>query len=76
MPPKHAGKNDASPALKEQISILARHLGSKGASKGGIARAEKLTPKQRSSIASKAADARWNSKGNIKKNEIPRRTYG
>jgi hypothetical protein len=30
-----------------------------GASKGGIARAESLTPKQRSKIAKKAAKARW-----------------
>jgi hypothetical protein len=31
-----------------------------GASKGGKARAESLTAKQRSKIASKAAKARWN----------------
>jgi hypothetical protein len=30
-----------------------------GAAKGGIARAESLTPKQRSKIARKAAKARW-----------------
>ncbi len=30
-----------------------------GASKGGKARAESLTPKQRSRIAKKAAEARW-----------------
>jgi hypothetical protein len=30
-----------------------------GASKGGKARAESLTPKQRSKIAKKAARARW-----------------
>jgi len=30
-----------------------------GASKGGKARAESLTPKQRSKIAKKAAKARW-----------------
>ena len=30
-----------------------------GASKGGNARAESLTPKQRSKIAKKAAKARW-----------------
>lgn len=37
-------------------------LGRKGGLKGGKARAEKLTPKQRSAIASKAARKRW-SKG-------------
>jgi hypothetical protein len=34
-------------------------LGRKGGLKGGKARAEKLTPKQRSTIAKKAAKARW-----------------
>ncbi len=34
-------------------------LGRKGGLKGGKARAEKLTPKQRSEIAKKAATARW-----------------
>lgn len=34
-------------------------LGRKGGLKGGKARAEKLTPEERSSIAKKAASARW-----------------
>lgn len=34
-------------------------LGRKGGLKGGRARAEKLTPEQRSEIARKAAGARW-----------------
>jgi hypothetical protein len=34
-------------------------LGRKGGLKGGKARAEKLTPEQRSRIAKKAADTRW-----------------
>lgn len=34
-------------------------LGRKGGLKGGPARAKKLTPKQRSEIAKKAARARW-----------------
>jgi len=34
-------------------------LGRKGGLKGGKARAEKLTPEQRSEIARKAARARW-----------------
>ena len=37
----------------------AKALGRKGGLKGGKARAEKLTPKQRSEIAKKAAQARW-----------------
>ena len=36
-------------------------LGRKGGLKGGKARAEKLTPEQRSDIARKAAQARWGS---------------
>lgn len=34
-------------------------LGQLGGSKGGIARAQKLTPEQRREIAQKAALARW-----------------
>jgi hypothetical protein len=34
-------------------------LGRRGGLKGGKARAEKLTPEQRSEIARKAAQARW-----------------
>lgn len=34
-------------------------LGRRGGLKGGRARAEKLTPEQRSEIAKKAASARW-----------------
>ena len=35
-------------------------LGRLGGQKGGKARAAKLTPKQRSEIAKKAAQSRWN----------------
>lgn len=34
-------------------------LGRRGGQKGGKARAEKLTPEQRSEVARKAAQARW-----------------
>jgi hypothetical protein len=37
-------------------------LGHAGGLKGGKARAEKLTPKERSEIAKKAAQTRWNTK--------------
>lgn len=37
----------------------ARLLGSKGGKKGGAARAAQLTPGQRSEIAKRAAQARW-----------------
>jgi len=44
----HEGKNPA-----------AVELGRLGGKKGGRARAEKLTPEERSEIARKAAQARW-----------------
>ena len=46
--PKGPEKNPAAVAL-----------GKLGGAKGGKARAAKLTPKQRSAIAKKAAQARW-----------------
>ena len=49
--PREDGKNPAAVAL-----------GRLGGLKGGRARAEKLTPEQRSEIARKAAQARWSSK--------------
>lgn len=47
-PPEDNGKNPAAVAL-----------GKLGGKKGGPARAKKLTKKQRSEIARKAAQARW-----------------
>jgi len=44
---------------KNQAAVT---LSSMGASKGGTARAEKLTPKERQEIALKAAKTRWNKK--------------
>lgn len=41
--------------------MSAAELGRRGGLKGGKARAEKLTPAQRSEIAKKGAKARWNS---------------
>lgn len=45
---------------KQDIDYAA--LGRMGGLKGGKARAEKLTPEQRSEIARKAAQARWQRK--------------
>jgi hypothetical protein len=50
--------NDADGSLSDEASALAR----KGARKGGLARAERLTAEQRSEIARAAAAARW---GNV-----------
>jgi hypothetical protein len=46
-------------AEDEEMRELARKFGRRGGLKGGKARAEKLTPEQRSAIAKKAAQARW-----------------
>lgn len=43
-------------------NAAAVELGRRGGLKGGKARAEKLTPEQRSEIAKKAAASRWTSK--------------
>ena len=48
----HAGKNPAAVAL-----------GKLGGAKGGRARADKLTPEQRTDIARTAASARWKKRG-------------
>jgi hypothetical protein len=45
--------------MVEEKNAAAVALGKLGASKGGKARAEKLTPKRRKEIAKKAAEARW-----------------
>lgn len=45
-------------------NLAAVFLGRLGGKKGGKARAEKLTPEQRSEIARKAAQARWHSTSN------------
>jgi hypothetical protein len=57
---KHSGS--APPPEKNQFAVA---LGRLGASKGGRARAEKLSARRRSEIAREAARARW------RKNEQP-----
>jgi len=46
-------------SMSEDKNPAAVALGRLGASKGGKARRDKLTPEQRSAIAKKAAEARW-----------------
>jgi hypothetical protein len=46
-----------------RLSKAAKALSKKGASLGGKARAEKLTPERRKEIALKAALARWRKGG-------------
>lgn len=45
--------------MDEDLRKVARELGRRGGLKGGKARAQKLTPEQRTMIAKKAAKARW-----------------
>lgn len=45
--------------MAEEKNPAAVALGKLGASKGGKARAKKLSPEERSAIAKKAAEARW-----------------
>jgi hypothetical protein len=48
--------------MAEEKNLAAVELGRLGASKGGKARAEKLSPERRKEIARKAAKARWDKK--------------
>lgn len=47
---------------QDEIKAAAAALGSMGGLKGGKARAASLSPKKRSEIARKAAEARWSAK--------------
>jgi hypothetical protein len=51
-----------TPAKEDTRNPHAVALGRLGGKKGGQARAEKLTPEQRSEISRKAAKARWEKK--------------
>ena len=48
----------------DQPKSAAAELGRRGGLKGGKARAERLTPEQRSEAARKAVQARWRRSGN------------
>jgi hypothetical protein len=50
---------DEPPKPEREKNPAAVALGKLGASKGGQARAAKLSPKKRKAIAKKAAEARW-----------------
>jgi hypothetical protein len=53
------GSDERDTPKESDASAAGRALGKLGASKGGKARAEKLTPEERSEIARKAVEARW-----------------
>lgn len=50
------------PPTSDEMKRVMSALGRMGGLKGGKARAESLTPKKRSEIAKKAAQARWKTK--------------
>ena len=54
------GQSGGTPKVEGEKDAAAVELGRRGGLKGGKARAQKLTPEQRSEIARKAAAARWN----------------
>ena len=56
MYPSRMAKTEPS---AEEIREVMRYLSSRGASKGGTARAKKLSKKRKQEIARKAAEARW-----------------
>lgn len=58
-----AATEGEAPPLDDKRNPHAVALGMLGGSKGGKARAKKLTAKQRSAIAKKAAQARWGKNG-------------
>jgi hypothetical protein len=58
---------------QSKANKAARELGRRGGLKGGKARAERLTPEQRSEIARRAVEARWAKAG---KEAIPQATHG
>jgi hypothetical protein len=57
-----ATSEEPEPDPYEGKDPAAVELGRQGGLKGGRARAEKLTPEQRSEIARKAAQARWSAR--------------
>ena len=62
--PKRNPKPKRKPASTEGKDAAAVELGRRGGLKGGPARAAKLSPKKRSQIAQKAAQARWGKAAN------------
>ena len=61
-PEKESPPKEPPPA-RSAISKYLATIGRKGGLKGGKARADKLTPEQRSEIAKNAAKTRWNKAG-------------
>ncbi|MFA4918862.1 MAG: hypothetical protein WC581_06405 [Thermodesulfovibrionales bacterium] len=60
--PNVIAKSIVDAATAEEKNPAAVELGRRGGLKGGRARVDNMTPKQRSESARKAAQARWNKK--------------
>lgn len=58
----------------KQINEAAKELSKLGASKGGVARAKKLSPEERSEIARQAVETRWERAGKTKVH-LPKATH-
>jgi len=56
------GKKKLSDETRRYLSKIGKRGSKAGASKGGYARRNSLTPAQRKAIARKAAQARWSHK--------------
>lgn len=53
----------------QPVPTAAQRLGQRGGAKGGVARAQKLSPERRAEIARLAASRRWNGDGSPKKDQ-------
>lgn len=60
---------------EKKINEAARELSKLGASRGGIARARKLTPEERSEIARRAVQARWERTAQQTNTKLPKATH-
>ena len=71
----HDGLNNQNETVEAETTEAAKTLSSLGASKGGHARAQSLTKEERSAIARKAVEARWQKAGK-KPEQIALATHG
>lgn len=65
---RSTSETDGHELTRAEILRFMRAMGSKGGKKGGVARAAKMTPEERSASASKAARAKWANKVKTGKN--------
>src|SRR5882757_7533872 len=63
---------EVTTTMDDHSTDAGKALSALGAAKGGLARAQKLTPEQRTAIARGAVQARWEKAG---KQPVPRATH-